>query len=410
MNRRTLDRCLWFALFLVVCSSAVFGQCPGGDDVTKKNCMRYPMFRQYADNAYVSQGWGVYNPQLYANCGYHAGVDYAAQQNTPFFAVTGGTVVGTVNGVDHTENSYITIYVPNNLGGRPFLHKYGHEGAIYVYPGQHVSAGQILGLVGNRGHTTGYHVHFETEVAGDPYNPNLNYSINDFLSGRYNQKLALRCALSDTSKPSDIVASKRSDGGWFAWNVVPNYIQVTQGQAAQFSVTATPSDYFNVPVSLAALNLPANLDYGQTKWTLPMISGSFSYPTTSTLNIKTTPSTPLGTTWFTILAQGVDGETFSQSVAVNVVPGTNNGGGQSPYDIARTYIQQRAPMDYRFQSPLNNTVFYQDWGTWDAWGMSYRFSGGRFVDLYYVVYKYGGGYRYVGFYDPDANYWRWFPV
>ena len=43
---------------------------------------------------------------------------------------------------------------------------YGHLSRINVTPGQRVERGAIVGLVGNTGRATGYHLHYEVQVNG----------------------------------------------------------------------------------------------------------------------------------------------------------------------------------------------------------------------------------------------------
>lgn len=53
---------------------------------------------------------------------------------------------------------------------------YAHLDQILVQPGQTVRRGQVIGTVGNTGHTIslgggGYHLHFELEISGQKVNP-----------------------------------------------------------------------------------------------------------------------------------------------------------------------------------------------------------------------------------------------
>lgn len=94
----------------------------------------------------------------------HFGVDLAAPEGTKFYAAHAGTVkVARENGgyglniqIDH-GNGILTIY--------------GHASALLVHEGQHVEAGQLIGLVGNTGFSTGAHLHFELTINGGEYNP-----------------------------------------------------------------------------------------------------------------------------------------------------------------------------------------------------------------------------------------------
>ncbi len=89
----------------------------------------------------------------------HAGVDIAAPIGTPVYAPEGGVVLqagpasgfGLAVAVEHGDG-VITIY--------------GHVNRFFVSPGQSVSAGQQIAEVGNRGQSTGPHLHFEVHTGG----------------------------------------------------------------------------------------------------------------------------------------------------------------------------------------------------------------------------------------------------
>ncbi|MBD0323667.1 MAG: M23 family metallopeptidase, partial [Aldersonia sp.] len=44
---------------------------------------------------------------------------------------------------------------------------YGHVNDMFVRNGQHVRAGDIIGTVGNRGQSTGPHLHYEVWMPGN---------------------------------------------------------------------------------------------------------------------------------------------------------------------------------------------------------------------------------------------------
>lgn len=95
---------------------------------------------------------------------FHPGLDIAAGTGTPISAADGGRVMiaGWVSGYGN--------YVAIDHGGGVST-AYGHMSRLLVSPGQDVARGQVIGLVGSTGHSTGPHVHFEVRIHGEPVNP-----------------------------------------------------------------------------------------------------------------------------------------------------------------------------------------------------------------------------------------------
>jgi murein DD-endopeptidase MepM/ murein hydrolase activator NlpD len=107
-------------------------------------------------------GAGVLTQGLH---GYNA-VDIGAPKNTPIVAAADGTVIiaksnGAWNG---GYGNYIVIQHSN---GTQTL--YAHANSIVVSVGDQVAQGQTIGLVGETGEATGYHVHFEVRGAQNPF-------------------------------------------------------------------------------------------------------------------------------------------------------------------------------------------------------------------------------------------------
>jgi murein DD-endopeptidase MepM/ murein hydrolase activator NlpD len=105
--------------------------------------------------AFVKPAQGTFTSGFGARWGAaHNGVDIANAIGTPILAVTDGTIVeaGPATGfglwvrLRHTDG---TISV------------YGHVDSFSVHAGQQVGAGQQIARMGNRGQSTGPHLHFE---------------------------------------------------------------------------------------------------------------------------------------------------------------------------------------------------------------------------------------------------------
>lgn len=56
---------------------------------------------------------------------------------------------------------------------------YGHLSERLVNTGDHVEAGQLLGLGGSTGRSTGDHLHFETRYLGQPIDPHLLFDLEE---------------------------------------------------------------------------------------------------------------------------------------------------------------------------------------------------------------------------------------
>jgi len=95
---------------------------------------------------------------------FHAGIDIGAPYGTQVFAARAGKIETT--GYSEVYGNYILI-----SHGSEWETLYGHLSKILAVPGKRVEGGEIIGLVGSTGMSTGPHLHFETRrkgVATDP--------------------------------------------------------------------------------------------------------------------------------------------------------------------------------------------------------------------------------------------------
>jgi murein DD-endopeptidase MepM/ murein hydrolase activator NlpD len=95
----------------------------------------------------------------------HTGIDIAKYQGEPVNAFMAGTVTKTVHGTTGYGN-YVVIDHGNNV-----VSLYGHLSIVFAQQGQPIQGGEVLGLEGSSGNSTGPHVHFEIRVSGIPVNP-----------------------------------------------------------------------------------------------------------------------------------------------------------------------------------------------------------------------------------------------
>ncbi|MCO8272957.1 peptidoglycan DD-metalloendopeptidase family protein [Actinoplanes sp. TRM 88003] len=101
----------------------------------------------------------------------HAGMDIAAGGGSPIRAAAFGRVIraGWAGGYGN-----YTCLSHGRISGVGFQTCYGHQSAILVRIGEYVRRGEVIGLVGTTGASTGNHLHFETRFDGAPRDP-ANY-------------------------------------------------------------------------------------------------------------------------------------------------------------------------------------------------------------------------------------------
>ena len=84
----------------------------------------------------------------------HQGIDIANDKGTPIVAVAGGTVISA----GPAQGFGLWVRIRHEDGT---ITTYGHNNGNAVAVGQRVTAGQQIATIGNRGISTGPHLHFE---------------------------------------------------------------------------------------------------------------------------------------------------------------------------------------------------------------------------------------------------------
>ena len=125
-----------------------------------------------------------YGQMFFANV-VHTGVDIDADEGTPVLAAGPGTVVWAGWGLfsesplnkDDPYGQAVAIRHDFGYSGQALFTAYAHMSRVDVTLGQHVEAGEQIGLVGQTGHVTGPHLHFEVRLGDNSfhttYNPEL---------------------------------------------------------------------------------------------------------------------------------------------------------------------------------------------------------------------------------------------
>lgn len=128
---------------------------------------------------YLSSGWSDDRGSYY-----HGGIDIAGGgiMWTNVVSASSGVVVTAYNSCSHNYSKNYSCGCGGGYGNYVWLDHgngratvYAHMSSVTVSQGQSVSAGQLLGYVGTTGYSTGPHLHYETRLYGERYNPMTEY-------------------------------------------------------------------------------------------------------------------------------------------------------------------------------------------------------------------------------------------
>lgn len=133
---------------------------------------------------WIIQQFGNYQPNG------HTGVDFPVRSGTPVGAAASGTILheGWMGGT-YADNpwwiapAFAGICVVIDHGS--FIGIYGHMSSTSVSVGEYVTEGEVIGLSGNTGGSTGDHLHFEVLPDGWDFNNGMFGRVNpaQFISG-----------------------------------------------------------------------------------------------------------------------------------------------------------------------------------------------------------------------------------
>jgi murein DD-endopeptidase MepM/ murein hydrolase activator NlpD len=106
------------------------------------------------------------NPFGGRNYEFHAGMDIDGERGDSVMAPANGTIIKA--GWQGGYGNMIEIDHGNGLTTR-----YGHLSKVEIQVGDTVQRGQLIGLVGSTGRSTGPHLHYELRLNDKSINPRL---------------------------------------------------------------------------------------------------------------------------------------------------------------------------------------------------------------------------------------------
>ena len=112
----------------------------------------------------MSSGFGIRRDPINHRRAMHTGIDLRAPLRSPVLATAPGKVVFA--GRKQGYGRMVEIDHGNGLSTR-----YGHLSEINVKVGDGIKIGQVIGLVGSTGRSTGPHLHYETRIDVEAVDP-----------------------------------------------------------------------------------------------------------------------------------------------------------------------------------------------------------------------------------------------
>jgi len=120
--------------------------------------------RQPVEDVSLSSNFGSRSDPFNGKRRLHQGIDIPGPIGTPIYATADGVVrrAQWANGY----GNLVEISHGNGLETR-----YGHLSKLIAQPNERVRRGQLIGLMGSTGRSTGSHLHYEVRIAGNAVNP-----------------------------------------------------------------------------------------------------------------------------------------------------------------------------------------------------------------------------------------------
>lgn len=124
-----------------------------------------PSARPIETSVNFTSGYGVRSDPFNRGARMHGGIDLAGPMGTPIYA----TADGIVGRSEWNNGGYGNLVEVNH--GQGIQTRYGHMSRRLVEPGARVRRGQLIGLMGSTGRSTGSHLHYEVRIDGRAVNP-----------------------------------------------------------------------------------------------------------------------------------------------------------------------------------------------------------------------------------------------
>ena len=126
------------------------------------------------DSFWVSSEFGKRKNPFSGEMKNHNGIDLAASEGTPVYAIKDGAVYAVIENDSEFGNYLILSHDQGKMTS-----VYAHLSKIFVDRYQYVKKGDVIALVGQTGKATGPHLHFEIRQGGKAEDPRNKLNIKE---------------------------------------------------------------------------------------------------------------------------------------------------------------------------------------------------------------------------------------
>jgi len=113
---------------------------------------------------WISSRYGERNDPFTGEREQHLGLDFAGTRGSEVLSVASGVVISAANRIGYGS----TVEIDHGNG---YQTRYAHNHELQVKAGDHVTAGQVIALMGDTGRASAPHVHFEVLRNGSRIDP-----------------------------------------------------------------------------------------------------------------------------------------------------------------------------------------------------------------------------------------------
>lgn len=143
-----------------------------------------------------TSNFGIRSDPFRGTAAMHAGVDIPGPVGTPIYATADGIISHAGR-----QGGYGNLIEVNH--GKGIATRYGHLSRIMVSDNARVTRGQLIGLMGSTGRSTGPHLHYEVRIDGHAVNPIPFLTTADYLLASQDQAVRAIPVSTDGPAPQD---------------------------------------------------------------------------------------------------------------------------------------------------------------------------------------------------------------